>query len=299
MSKRESFARYHLIISTLRKKPVDFRSIYNYLERESEIQEYNFRISKRTFQRDLEDIRCLFNIDIQYDFSKKIYFISYPENSDANNRMLEAFDILQALNISDGLSKYIHLEKRRPQGTENLQRLLHAIKNNLRIKFNYQKFWEDKVSKRTAEPYALKEFNNRWYVVAKDNQDDHVKSFALDRLKDLEITNKRFKIPVNYDIEESYRYSFGIINPVIGEPEEIILSFDTFQGKYIKTLPLHHTQEIFIDNECELQIKLKLYITHDLVMELLSFGNSMTVVKPDYLVRKIKSEHKRAFEQYL
>jgi len=74
MSKRESIARHNLIIKKLRKHPASFADISDYLALESELQEYNFIVSKRTFQRDLEDIRSLYNIDIQYDFSRKVYF---------------------------------------------------------------------------------------------------------------------------------------------------------------------------------------------------------------------------------
>jgi len=144
----------------------------------------------------------------------------------------------------------------------------------------------------------LKEFKNRWYIIAKDLSDNNVKTFALDRLTNLEITNKKFEIPKAYNIEERFKYCFGIINPKDEEPKEIILSFDSFQGKYIKTLPLHETQQILIDNEDELQIKLKLCITHDLIMELLSYGDNMKVLKPKSLANKIKKVHFNAFKQY-
>jgi hypothetical protein len=52
------------------------------------------------------------------------------------------------------------------------------------------------------------------------------------------------------------------------------LSFDDYQGKYIKSLPLHESQQTISDSENELQIKLKLYITHDFIMELLSYGET-------------------------
>ena len=86
-------------------------------------------------------------------------------------RMMEAFDMFNSLNLAQDLTPFIHLEKRRPQGTENLYGLLHAIKNRLQIKFTYQKFWEEELSQRLAEPYALKEFKNRWYIMAKDSKD--------------------------------------------------------------------------------------------------------------------------------
>jgi predicted DNA-binding transcriptional regulator YafY len=298
MSKRESIARYNLIIKKLRKHPASFAEIADYLALESELQEYNFNVSKRTFQRDLEDIRSLYNIDIQFDFSRKVYFLDFDEQSDVNERILEAFDTFNALNLSDRLSNNIHFEKRRPQGTENLYGLLHAIKNQLQIKFTYQKFWEDELTKRNVEPYALKEFRNRWYVLANDLKDNKVKSFALDRLSDLDITKKRFQFPDDFNVNRHYKYCFGIISPNGHKPEEIELSFDPFQGKYIKTLPLHESQQILIDNEEELRIKLTLFITHDFFMELLSYGENLRVIKPECLINDLKSTFKNVLKLY-
>lgn len=298
MSKRESIARYNLIIKKLRKHPASFAEIADYLALESELQEYNFNVSKRTFQRDLEDIRSLYNIDIQFDFSRKVYFLDFDEQPDVNERILEAFDTFNALNLSDRLSNNIHFEKRRPQGTENLYGLLHAIKNQLQIKFTYQKFWEDELTKRIVEPYALKEFRNRWYVLANDLKDNKVKSFALDRLSDLDITKKRFQFPDDFDVNRHYKYCFGIISPNGHKPEEIELSFDPFQGKYIKTLPLHESQQILIDDEDELRIKLTLFITHDFFMELLSYGENLRVIKPESLINDLKSTFKNVLKLY-
>lgn len=298
MSKREYISRYNLIINKLRKGGADFNAIVNYLERESEIHGDNFVVSKRTFQRDLDDIRSLFNIDIQYDFSRRVYFIDDAGQPEVNDRILEAFDTFRALNVSDGLSGYLYFEKRKPAGTENLYGLLHAIKNRLQIKFMYHKFWEDTLGQRSGQPYALKEFRNRWYVLAKDIHDDKLKSFALDRLTALDITRKSFTYPKDLDIEEKYRHCFGIIS-TDQKSEEVVLRFDPFQGKYIKTLPLHHTQSIIIDNNNELVVRLKLCITRDFVMELLSFGNGMRVLEPTSLAERIGKEHQLASSQYL
>ena len=289
MSKRESIARYNLIIKKLRKRPATFAEIEEYLALESEIQAYNFNISKRTFQRDRDDIRSLYNIDILFDFSKKVYYIDFDEQPEANERILEAFDTFNALNLTDRLSKHIHFEKRKPQGIEHLYGILHAIKNQIQIKFVYQKYWEDELTERLVEPYALKEFKNRWYVLSKDLVDNKIKSFALDRLTDLGILNKKFNFPKDFDVNEHYRYCFGIISPNGHQPEDVVLSFNAFQGKYIKSLPLHDSQQILIDNEDELRIQLKLFITHDFFMELLSFGENLKVLKPQSLIDDLKS----------
>jgi len=194
MSKRASIIRYSLIIKKLRKYPAKFEEVLDFLALESEIQAYDFNISIRTFQRDLNDIRSIYNIDVKYDKSLKVYSIGNDQQSELNGRMLEAFDTFNALSISDRLSSHIHFEKRKPQGTENLYGLLHAIKNNVQIEFVYHKYYGEELKQRKVEPYALKEFKNRWYLLANDLKDAHIKSFALDRLTDLEITKRGCKI---------------------------------------------------------------------------------------------------------
>jgi len=305
MSKRGYISRYLLILKKLKVKPYStYEELQSYIDNQFDYLQMqddtlNIGFSKRTLQRDIREIRNTFGIDIEYSTKDKGYFISQGEMENMNfQRMIEAFDMFNSLNLAQDLTPFIHLEKRRPQGTENLYGILHAIKNKFQIKFAYQKFWEDEVSQRTVEPYALKEFKNRWYILAKDSKDGNIKSFALDRLKNLEITNRTFEFPKTCNIEESYRYCFGIISPNDEEPQEIILSFDPFQGKYIKTLPLHDTQQVLVDTEDELQIKLKLCVTYDLIMELLSFGDKMKVLQPKSLAKEIKEAHQKAVSQY-
>lgn len=305
MSKKGYISRYLLIIKKLRVKPyTSYKELKGYIENQIEFlqmldDQLSIGLSLRTLQRDIKEISNNFGIDIEYSRSGKGYHIIQSESENMNfQRMMEAFDLFNSLNLSQDLSPFIDLEKRKPQGTENLYGLLHAIKNKLQIKFAYQKFWDDEISHRIAEPYAMKEFKNRWYVMAKDKKDEKVKSFALDRLSGLEITNKTFIYPDSYNIEEHYRYCFGIIDPNKDEPEDIVLSFDPIEGKYIKTLPLHSSQQILIDNEQELRIKLKLFVTYDLIMELLSHGYNLKVLQPESLVEEIKTSHEKALKQY-
>jgi len=305
MSKRGYISRYLLILKRLKLKPyTSYQELQRYID--SQVDYLHMRddtlvvgFSKRTLQRDIKEIRNVFGIDIEYSKQQKGYYIIQKEMENMNfQRMIEAFDMFNSLNLAQDMTPFIHLEKRRPQGTEYLYGLLHAIKNQLEIKFKHQKFWDDKPSNRLVAPYSLKEFKNRWYILAKDSKDGQVKSFALDRLTELEITNQKFILPSNYNPENIYRNSFGIISPNGNEPKEIILSFDSDQGKYVKTLPLHETQQILLDTENELQIKLTLYITHDLIMELLSFGNSLKVLEPVSLANEIKMTLKKAYSQY-
>lgn len=298
MSTRESLLRYIHIINRLRKAPATLKDIDQYLKQQSELQGSNFNVSKRQFKRDLEDIGSIFEIEINYDFKQRFYAINEELQSEISRRRMEAFDTFNALKIGENTSKSIHFEKRKPQGTEHLFGLLHAINNNLQIRFAYHKFWEDQPTHRIVEPLALKEFKSRWYVLARDLNDKVLKTFGLDRLSALEITRNKFNTPSNFNIDEEFRYCFGIISPKDEEPQEVILSFDPVQGKYIKSMPLHESQQIIVDNDKELQIKLLLYVTYDFEMELLSFGENIKVLKPDSLIQKMKERYLKTLGRY-
>lgn len=305
MSKRGYISRYLLILKKLKEKTyTTYEELQSYIENQVDYLQMrddtlNIGFSKRTLQRDIREIRNIFGIDIEFSKSAKGYYLSHTESENMNfQRMMEAFDMFNSLNLAQDLTPFIHLEKRKPQGTENLYGLLHAIKNRLQIKFTYQKFWDDEISQRVAEPYAMKEFKNRWYIIARDDKDGIIKSFALDRLSNLEITKKIFRYPDNFNVEEHFRYSFGVISPDEEGVQEMILSFDPFQGKYIKSLPLHESQQVLIDNDAELRIKLMLCATDDFKMELLSFGDSVKVLQPAALAEQIKTAHEAAFKQY-
>ncbi len=299
MTKRESVLRYIHIMNKLRTGPATFEQIDGYLLRHSELQESNFNMSKRQFQRDLKDIESIFEVEIKFDFRRKVYAINEDENSEISKRRMEALDVFNALKIGESSSQSIHFEKRKPQGTENFHGLLHAIKNQLQISFTYQKYWESELTQRSVEPYALKEFRNRWYVLAKDLKDQQVKSFAFDRLTGLEINQKRFQPLRSFDVNEYYKFCFGIISPSGHELQEVILSFDPVQGKYIKSLPLHETQEVLVDNGHEIRIKLKVYLTHDFLMEILSYGESVRVIQPGSLIASLRANYSNALNQYI
>tara|TARA_R110002050_G_scaffold253628_1_gene391830 strand:- start:7056 stop:7958 length:903 start_codon:yes stop_codon:yes gene_type:complete len=298
MSVHQSLLRYIHILNKLRKAPASFLEIDNYLTQQSELQGERFNISKRQFRRSLDDIESIFELDIVYDGSRDVYFINENSLSELSQRRLEAFDTFNALKIGQSTSRNIHFEKRRPQGTEHLWNILHAINNGLQISFEHQKFWDRVSTIRIVEPYALKEVKNRWYVVAKEQDGELVKTFGLDRITNLKVLKDKFQLPDDFDVDTVFDHCFGIISPGDGKIEEIILSFKPHQGKYIKSLPLHESQEILIDNENELRVKLELYITYDLVLEILSHGDAVKVIGPKKLADQIKEVYQKALTQY-
>jgi predicted DNA-binding transcriptional regulator YafY len=300
MSKLESTKRYIFIINKLKRaKQATFEEIAEYLTKESESDGYyDFTISKRTFQRDLDEIDAIYGIEIKYDFSGKFYFIENDFNPDVNDRMVESIEVYNALKITEHLSPYLHLEKRCAQGTEHLYRLLKALQTQKQIEFSYHKYYDEDPHSHTVEPLALKESRNRWYLFAKNIDDDQVKCYALDRLSNAKILDFSFEPNPDFDITECLKYSFGIIVPCDDHPCEVILSLDPLQGKYIKSLPLHESQQIIEDTAQELRISLNIYITHDFKMELLSLGNTVKVISPTRLIKEMTATHQEALMRY-
>jgi len=298
MSKRETILRYNNIIKKLRKKEATFKEISEGLAFESELLGYKLTVSKRTFQRDLEDIRSIYNIDVQFDFSRKVYFIDYEEKPGLGERILEAFDTLNALNINNNLVDCIQFEKQQPKGTENFHLLLHSIKNHFQIEFSHQKYWDQQATQRLLEPYFLKEFKSRWYLVGRETNNNQIKSFGLDRISSVNVLKTKFSVLDKPCISSYFQNSFGIVGPNSAAPSVVVLSFSAFQGKFIKALPLHSSQQIILDNAAELQIKLKLFITYDFIMEILSHGDNVRVVKPLRLVNVVKTVYKNTLAKY-
>lgn len=297
MSLRETIIRHSLIINRLRLRPHTWEEIDDFLQRESEIQDYKLYVSQRTFQRDILDILSVHGIEVVNDRSRKRYYI---QSADENNqRYLEAFDVFSLLKMGGNRTADVSFEKRRPHGTEHLYGLLHAIRNRVQITFNYQKYYEVNPEVRRVEPYALKEAKNRWYLLCHDTDRNGLRVFALDRMAGLEFSKKKFAKPQGWDVERVFQSCFGIILPEAGQAvERVVLSFTSFQGNYIKSLPLHESQEIIVDNPDELRIGLDVYVTYDFVMELHSFGKEVKVLQPAALGERMKEGYRAALEQY-
>ncbi|MET4083495.1 putative DNA-binding transcriptional regulator YafY [Pedobacter sp. UYP30] len=291
--------RQSAIIKKLKKFSATRKEIESYLELESEIFGYDLRTSAKTFERDIASIRVVQGISIEYDFSKKKYYIQEEQNNEHNNRMLEAFDTFNALNLSIDLSRYLQFERRKSVGLDYFLPLLNAIKNQNEANLSYQTYWDKAPSLRKVEPYLLKEFKNRWYLIAKDISKNEIRTYGLERIINLDVSKKKFNVPENHQPENYFESSFGIISRDGEQPiQTIILSFDEQQAKYVKSMPLHVSQVILKDTGAELLIQLEMYITFDFEMELLSYGEHVEVIETMVLRDSLKNKLQTTLNYY-
>ena len=253
MAKKEQMLRLKFIEEFLRRrkeKGASFEEISDYLEskyQDKGLKLDSLKFTKRTFLRDKEAILEVFLINISYRRSSNTYAIDYDEIDEYHEDIFDNLLLVEAYKEVKGKKNVMFFEQRKSRGLHWLNGLVHAITHQKIITLNYTKFWEGVSHKKTLEPYALKEFRNRWYLLAneKDGKDFFLKTFGLDRITDLEISNSTFKSE-KIDIEKYFINSFGIIYGDNEQPEEIVLSFDAEQGQYIKTLPIHHILPSFL-----------------------------------------------------
>ena len=301
MSKKIYLYRYLLIIKKIRLNPyLSFDEIVDYIETElSILGEDREAFSKRTFQRDIADIRQMFNVDIVFDRAHKGYYIPSDSEDKTFDKMIESFDIFQSMTQTDSLKSYFHFDNNRPAGTQFLQPIINAVKNRRIIRFVYMKHW-DKPSERYAMPLVLKEYKGRWYLFCIPKNEREVKTFALDRIESLFETSEKYSFPQGWNSEEYFKHCFGIYHPNAEEDtiQEVVFDTNKETANYFLSQPLHKSQKLLSQNEDIYRFSITTYLTFDLEMELLSLGNKLKIVSPPELLKRITNSIKRALEQY-
>jgi predicted DNA-binding transcriptional regulator YafY len=211
--------------------------------------------------------------------------------------------IINRVNISPNpddasLSKYIQFEVSTvSRGNEYLGPLLDYIRSKKSIRIAYRKFSDDKLKEYELHPYLLKEYHNRWYLVAFDVNSEGIRTFGLERMERLETAEKKFTVDKQFNPDHFFKYSIGITE-ISDKPQEIILSFDPVPGKYLLTQPIHASQTLLNQSKNEIRIGLEVLITHELVSLILSYGSGVRVIKPTKLSRQIESIAREIADRY-
>ena len=190
-SKTGYLQRYLMIIQQVRRKKfISMNELIDAVQHRISLYEDRDKIgiSKSTIQRDLKDIRKKLYLNIKYSKTENGYFIHDDDRTSDIEMMLEPLNLLGTLYLDKNLPNFVFAEKRKPRGMENLTPLIYAIKNSLITEFLYLKFDNSSQHTRIVEPYALKEFRGRWYLLAVETEEQRcIKTWGLDRIQDLYI----------------------------------------------------------------------------------------------------------------
>ena len=210
------------------------------------------RYPKRTFEQHKEEIQDTFNVEICCDRKTNRYYINDREELRNQNLVLRwlinTFNLNNIIGQSKSLKNRIGLEDI-PAGQDTLIDIIDLMNNSCTFDMEYQKFYsDDKKLYKNMEPYGVQIFQRRWYVLARNPENDTLHTFALDRITSLHKNNITFRMPSDFSINDFFSDCFGIIKDAT-QKQHIVLKANAFQAKYLKTLPLHASQKIVSEDE--------------------------------------------------
>jgi predicted DNA-binding transcriptional regulator YafY len=299
-------ARAHLLrqlhvvrrLQAVRGRALPFAEIQRYLLRETNVGDFEQGYTLRTFQRDKQEIIDLFGLTIRHRRGQGYYLAETEPLPAEHARLLEAVELQAFLQLPVALGQHVQPETRRPLGLAHLRPLLRAAQARQVVEFQYHKHDADHAETRTVGPLLLKEFRGRWYVLATMAWSGQLACFGLDRISELQATGQPFVPPADFDAATYYAHAFGITRPHEGPgPQEIVLRFAPRQGRYVLGYPLHASQRLLLQSDTEIRLSLTVFDTHDLRMELLSYGPSVEVLAPASLRQWLQAQHAAAGAQ--
>ena len=262
-------------------------------------------LSERQFHRYTDAVEELFDIEIKYSRSQRGYVVADREGIDnmgMRKWLIQTFSVNNILHESQELKNRILLEDV-PSGQQHLTTIVDAMREGVALSMTYHSFHREEPSTFEVEPYCVKLFEQRWYMLGKSEGYDELRLYALDRIKALEPTERKFKLPKKFDAAKFFEDYYGII---IGDKDfdicPVALKVDSWQSKYLRTLPLHHTQVEVERNEEYSIFEYRLCPSLDFRQKILSMGVAVEVLAPTKLIAKVceegVAEHAQPNEEY-
>ncbi len=270
------------------------------------LEEKDFRISTRTLERDFERIRADFGLEISYRKTDSGYYI----DEEKSVRVDSFFKFLEIVSLADIFSEslldsnkilnYVSFDDSKYfKGVENLKDILIAINQNRKIQFVHENFHQHTHKEYQITPLLLKEYENRWYVVGVPDGMNEIRTFGVDRLSKL-ILGKLSKLKKKAFSNQIKNFENIVgINFEGGKPEKISIMVEALHIKYMKSLPLHHSQIIHLKNtDNHYQVDFYLIPNYEFMTQILKMGDAVVIIKPYELKNSIKKILQSLLKKY-
>ena len=255
----------------------------------------------RTFHKWRQAIEEMFGLIIENENGGQYRY--YIENADdLRNGSMRSW-LFNTLTVSNLMMDCVSIKDKIlfeeiPDGEQYLPVILDALKNSHVLGMTYQSYTRDEANTFEVEPYCLKAFKQRWYLVARSPYYDKIMIYSLDRVKWLGLTEKSFKYPKSFIPEEFFEDSFGIIADTKVKIETVKLKVSAGQANYLRSLTLHQTQKE-IERTDEYSIfTVRLRPTFDFRQEILSQGCDIEVLEPTWFRDEIAEISKHMWNKY-
>lgn len=286
MRNTDTFRQYIWLVNTIYRSKRISRKHIEYLWIEDDLNDRR-PLTRPTFIRLKEAVENMFGIIIECERKKGYqYYISNPEvlkNNSTPTWMLQTLTVNNVLIDSLSIKDRLVLEEI-PEGMEYLQVIIKAIKNNHVLSVGYQKFNDPKGYSTTIEPYCLKVFRQRWYLLGNNTTNKkELQIYALDRITHLEETSKTFELDPDFNASEFFKDYFGVFIGEDREPVRIVLRAYGKMIPLLRTLPKHHSQKEISTEKDYSDFEYFMAPTFDFKQEILKEGPDLEVLEPESL----------------
>lgn len=283
--------KYTWLIDTIRRAGrISFEDLSDRWERNKDLSDYR-PLSRATFNRWRDAIFSQFGIIISCQrCGGYLYYIENPEEIDDDELkkwMLDSFSVGNTISENLMLKDRI-LVNHIPSAGNHLAALLEAMRENRRATITYCGFGKTKSYTFAIEPYCVKLFENRWYVLARNVQYDEMRIYGLDRIERLALDDVTFRLPEGFSAAGYFSAYFGIVLDRDAKPERIVVRAYREHAPYMNSLPLHSSQRLLEDKGEYADFELYLVPTYDFVMRLLHVGAMIEVIAPASLRRTMQ-----------
>lgn len=250
-------------------------------------------------------IKEMFGVDIKCNRSKgNVYYVANPEVIEENKLtkwLLYKYSIPQDFATFNGMKDRILLEEI-PQGQAFLDSIIDAMQRNVELEIDYQRYERDHEEHQQTfhiQPYALKVYNRRWYLLGYLKEHDGLRNIALDRILNLKVLNTKFDLPADFDARKYYANVVGIFVNDDLPPQKVKIRVYGVQAEYLRSTPLHKSQKETYYKRGEFsEFTYKLSITPELISQLLSMGSQVEVLEPAELIEKIMNQLQITLNRY-
>lgn len=283
--------KYTWLIDTIRRAGrISFEEISERWQRNRDLSDCR-PLSRATFNRWKDAILSQFGIIISCQRAGGyLYYIENPEDIDDDELkkwMLDSFAVGHLIGENLSLKDRI-LVSQVPSAHSHLATLLDAMRENRVVTITYCAFGKTTSHTFPVEPYGVKLFENRWYLLAHNEHYDDVRIYGLDRIAHLKITEDTFHLPKDFSVSDYFSGYYGIVTSGEVKPERIVIRAYDNHIPYLQSLPLHHSQKLLENNGEYADFELFLAPTYDFVMSLLRAGAMVEVISPLSLRKTMK-----------
>ena len=183
------------------------------------------------------------------------------------------------------------------KGIQYFDPLVAALENSRVLRLSYLPYYEDKPYFNEVHPSLRKEFRSRWYLIGYNAYREKVRTYALDRIRNLEALEDKAYIAAAFEVDDYFKYAIGIIAPE-GSPPVIKLAVQKNQAQYLITQPWHESQNIEEESQEEVVFTFRVHPTYEFRSLVLSLGKDAVVLEPDSLRKEIKGELEEVLKRY-